>query len=175
MVRRKGPVLPQRADQFRRAAILTAALAALAGPASAAGLSEADVRRYLAAQEKAWNERRLDAYFAGFTPDAVFVDQHRTPKETIVYGRSGLAEARAAARRFLATSTSAERGTVRSLRIAPSGRTARVLGFEVSTITSGGRVRRVCAQTDQTLVLAGGRVLSKGQTDSIVKCPPPVP
>ncbi|HEX2560688.1 hypothetical protein [Phenylobacterium sp.] len=152
--------------------LLAAGLGALAGPTSAAGLTEASVRRYLVAQERAWNERRLDAYFAGFAPDAVFVDQHKTPKETIVYGRSGLAEAKAAARRFLATSTSAERGTVRSIRIAPSGRTARVLGFEVSTVTTGGLVRRVCAETDQTLVLAAGRVLSKGQTDSIVKCPP---
>jgi len=144
----------------------------LAPPAQAAGLTEASVRAYLAAQEKAWNERRLDAYFAGFTPDAVFVDQHRTPEETIVYGRSSLAEAKAAARRFLAEATSQERATIRSLRIAPSGRTARVLGFEVSTVTTSGRVRRVCAQTDQTLVFSGGRVLSKGQTDNIVKCPP---
>ena len=165
----------RRPDQLRRAVIAGAALAVTAAPAFAAGLTEASVRRYLAAQEKAWNERRLDAYFAGFTPDAVFVDQHKTPEETIVYGRSGLAQARAAAQRFLATATSSERGAVRSIRIAPSGREARVLGFEVSTVTSGRRVRRVCAQTDQTLVLSGGRVLSKGQTDSIVKCPPSAP
>ncbi|MFC3079200.1 hypothetical protein ACFODL_13970 [Phenylobacterium terrae] len=162
----------RRPDQLYRLALIAAALA---GPAQAAGLTEAGVRRYLAAQEKAWNERRLDAYFAGFTADAVFVDQHKTPEETITYGRSGLAEAKAAARRFLASSSSQERGAVRSIRIAPSGRTARVLGFEVTTVTTGGRVRRVCAQTDQTLVLAGGRVLSKGQTDSIVKCPPSAP
>ena len=70
-------------------------LAALAAPASAAGLTEAAARRFLADQERAWNARRLDAYFAGFTPDAVFVDQTLTPKETIVYGRSSLAQARA--------------------------------------------------------------------------------
>lgn len=155
--------------------LLTAALAAVAAPAAAQGLTETAVRRFLADQEAAWNARRLDAYFAGFTPDAVFVDQHRTPKETIVYGRSTLAEAKAAARRFLQTATSVETSTVRSLRIAPGGRTARVLGFEVSTVTTGGRVRRVCAETDQTLVWSNGRVLSKGQTDSIVKCPPPAP
>lgn len=161
-----------RPDQLLLIALIAAAAA---GPAKAAGLTEPSVRRYLAAQERAWNERRLDAYFAGFTADAVFVDQHRTPEETITYGRSGLAQAKAAARRFLASSTSQERGTVRSIRIAPSGRTARVLGFEVSTVTTRGRVRRVCAETDQTLVLSGGRVLSKGQTDSIVKCPPSAP
>jgi hypothetical protein len=162
-------------DQFRAVGLIVASLAVVGAPALAAGLTEAAVRRYLAAQEKAWNERRLDAYFAGFTPDAVFVDQHKTPEETIVYGRSGLAAAKAASRKFLASATSAERGTVRSIRIAPSGRTARVLGFEVSTVTTGGRVRRVCAETDQTLVLAGGRVLSKRQTDSIVRCPPSAP
>lgn len=164
-----------RPDQLRRIGLVTALAAALAAPAFAAGLTEASVRQYLAAQEKAWNGRRLDAYFSGFTPDAVFVDQHRTPEETIVYGRSGLAKAKAAAQRFLASATSSERGSVRSIRISPSGREARVLGFEVSTVSTGGRVRRVCAQTDQTLVLSGGRVLSKGQTDNIVKCPPSAP
>jgi hypothetical protein len=164
-----------RSGRLRRPGLLAAALAAVAGPAFAQALTESSVRGYLAAQEKAWNERRLDAYFAGFTPDAMFVDQHRTPEETIVYGRSGLAQAKTAAHRFLATAQSVERGSVRSIRIAPSGSAARVLGFEVSTVTRGGRVRRVCAQTDQTLVLSRGRVLSKGQTDNIVKCPPSAP
>lgn len=157
---------------MRRLLLLAGAMAALAGPVRAEGLTEASVRRYLAAQEQAWNARRIDAYFAGFTADAVFVDQHRTPEETIVYGRSSLGEAKAAARRFLAASTSVERGSVRSLRIAPSGASARILGFEVTTVTTGARVRKVCAETDQTLVLVAGRVLSKGQTDNIVKCPP---
>jgi hypothetical protein len=128
------------------------------------------VRRFLQRQEAAWNAGRIDDYFAGFTADAVFVDQHVTPKEVITYGRSTLPQARAAARRFLATSKSLERGSVRSIRIAPDGRTARVLGYEATTVTAGGRTRHVCANTDQTLVLAGGRILSKGQTDSIVRC-----
>ncbi|MDZ4317820.1 MAG: hypothetical protein U1A07_03105 [Phenylobacterium sp.] len=91
-------------------------LAILAAPAMAAGLTEASVRQFLAGQESAWNERRLDTYFAGFTGDAVFVDQTVTPKETITYGRSTVAEARAFARK--ATSRSTERGTVRRITIA---------------------------------------------------------
>jgi hypothetical protein len=162
VVRRKGPLC----------AIAAVHLAlALAGPAAAAGLTEAGVRAFLARQEAAWNARRVDDYFAGFTRDAMFVDQHVTPKEVIVYGRSNLAQARATARRFLKTARSTERSQVRSLRIAPSGTTARVLAWEVTTVTTGGRTRTVCANTDQTLVLAGGRILSKGQTDSIVRCP----
>lgn len=144
-------------------------LAALAAPASAAGLTEASVRKFLADQEQAWNARRLDAYFAAFTPDAVFVDQTRTPKEVIVYGRSSVAQARGFARKALAASTSTERGTVRRIAIAPDGRSAKVTGYEVTTIVTGPRTRRVCAETEQTLVLRGGKVLSKGQTDSILR------
>jgi hypothetical protein len=143
----------------------------MAGPASAAGMSEADVRAFLARQEAAWNARRIDDYFAGFTQDAVFVDQHVTPKETITYGRSGLSQAKAAARRFLAEARSVEKSQVRSLRIAPSRTNARVLAWEVTTVTAKGRTRRICANTDQTLVLVGGKILSRGQTDSIVNCP----
>jgi hypothetical protein len=152
---------------------LAAVLLCHAGPApAAAALTEQTVRAHLKAQEAAWNARRIEAYFAGFTPDAVFVDQHVTPKEVITYGRSTLPEAKAAARRFLAGAQSIERGEPRSIRIAPDGKSARVLGWEVTTVTSGGRTRRVCAHTDETLVLTGGRIRSKGQTDSVVRCPP---
>jgi hypothetical protein len=144
-------------------------LTGLAAPASAAGLTDAGVRRFLADQEQAWNARRLDAYFAAFTPDAVFVDQTRTPKEVIVYGRSSLAEAQRFARKALAGSTSTERGTVRRIAIAPGGGSAKVTGYEVTTIVTGGRTRRVCAETEQTLVLQGGRIRSKGQIDSILR------
>lgn len=155
---------------MRRAA-LGLLLAVLAAPAMAAGLTEASVRQFLASQEAAWNERRLDTYFAGFTRDAVFVDQTVTPKETITYGRSTVADARAFARK--ATSRSTERGTVRRITIAADGASARVQGYEVTTIVTAGRTRQVCANTDQTVVLRGGRILSKGQTDSIIKCPRP--
>lgn len=150
---------------------LVLALAA-PGAASAAELTEAAARRFLAEQEAAWNAGRLDAYFGRFTKDAVFVDQHRTPKETIVYGRSSLDEARTYAAKARKTWRSVERGSVRSIRIAPDGKSARVLGSEVTTLSSAARTRTVCAQTEQTLVLSGGRILSRGQTDTIVKCRP---
>lgn len=142
-------------------------LAVLATPAFAAGLTDTSVRRFLATQEQAWNARRLDSYFAGFTPDAVFVDQTKTPKETIVYGRSSLTEARSFARKARGTST--ERGVVRRIAIAADGRSAKVLGYEVTTILSAGRTRKVCADTEQTVVLRGGKILSTGQTDSILR------
>ncbi|MET0293451.1 MAG: hypothetical protein ABW042_00420, partial [Phenylobacterium sp.] len=137
------------------------------------GITEAQARDFLGRQERAWNARRLDDYFAGFTPDAVFVDQHVTPKETIVYGRSTLAQAKAAARRFLKASTSVEASQLRAVRIAADGRSAQVLGYQVSTVTTAGRIRHVCANTEERLVLSGGAIRSRGQTDSIVNCPPP--
>ncbi len=144
-------------------------LAAFASPALAAGLTDATVRQFLAGQEAAWNARRLDTYFAAFTRDAMFVDQTVTPKETITYGRSTLAEAKAFARKSKVKSV--ERGTVRSVSVAADGRSARVLGYEITTIETAGKVRQVCANTQQDVVLQGGRILSKGQTDSIIKCP----
>lgn len=152
-----------------RSLIIGLLLTALASTAWASGLNDASVRRFLADQERAWNERRLDAYFARFTPDAVFVDQTITPKETIVYGRSSLTEARGFARKALAKSTSTERGTVRRIAIAADGRSAKVTGYEVTTIIGGGKTRKVCAETEQTVVLKGGRILSRGQTDSILR------
>ena len=163
----------RRAVPLKRLLSLALLLAALAGPAVAAqALSEAQVRRFLADQQQAWNAGRLDAYFAGFTQDAVFVDQTRTPKEVISYGRSTLAQARAQARKFRAKSKSTEQTTIRALAMAPDGASARVLGDKVTTVTTVGQARRYCAQTDQTLILVAGRILSKGQTDTLVRCRP---
>ena len=51
-------------------------LVLIAAPAFGQGrITEADVHGFLARQEQAWNAARLDAYFAGFTPDATFTDQ----------------------------------------------------------------------------------------------------
>ena len=79
--------------------------------------------------------------------------------------------ARAQAEKFLATATSVEEGVVESIEIAAGGRQAVVSGRETSMVVSKGRTRKVCAQTRQILVLAGGVVKSKGQTDTIVRCP----
>lgn len=157
----------------RRAALVLGLSAALfAGSAAAAGLTEAQARRFVADQEAAWNAKRLEAYFAGFTADAVFVEQTTTPKETIVYGRSSVAKAKQVSRKAAAKSTLTERNTIRRVILAADGRSARVLGDKLTTITTAGKVRTACAQTDQTLVLQRGRILSKGQTDNIVRCRP---
>lgn len=155
----------------RPALVLGLAAALLAGPALAAGLTDAQARRFVADQEAAWNAKRLDAYFAGFTAEATFVEQTTTPKETIVYGRSSVAKAKAVSRKALAKSTMTERNTVRRVILAADGASARVLGWKVTTITTAGKVRTACAETDQTLTLQGGRLRSKGQTDNIVRCP----
>ena len=148
---------------------LLAASAAQAAPA----ISEAQARAFAARQEAAWNARDLDAYFATFTPDAVFIDQTRDVKHggMIPYGRSDLKQARTQAAKFLAGATSVERGVVEKVEIAAGGREATLMGRETSTVVSKGRTRRACAQTRQVLVLAGGTLKSKGQTDTIVRCP----
>lgn len=162
-----------RSPALTRRLSLALLLVALATPAAAQRLSDAQVRRFLDDQQQAWNAGRLDAYFATFTPNAVFEDQTRTPKEVISYGRSTLAQARAQARRFRARSTSTEQTVIRSIVIAQDGAGARVLGDKVTTVTTAGQARRYCAQTDQTLVLAAGKLRSTGQTDTLVRCRAP--
>mgnify|MGYP000927258592 CR=1 FL=1 len=145
----------------------------LASPALAAPrLTEAQARAFAQRQEAAWNARDLDSYFALFTKDAVFIDQTRDIKHggMIPYGTSTLAQARAAATKFLAGATSTERGTIDKVEIARDGASARLVGREVTTIQSKGRTRKACADTEQTLVLVGGQIRSKGQTDTITRC-----
>ena len=146
---------------------------ALASAAQAAPtIDEAQARAFVARQEAAWNARDLPGYFALFTPDAVFVDQTRDIKHggMIPYGTSTLPQARAQATKFLAGATSTERGTIDKVEIARDGASARLVGREVTTIQSKGRTRRACADTEQTLVLVGGQIRSKGQTDTITRC-----
>ncbi len=147
------------------------ALLLAASPAWAAGLTEAQVRDFAGRQEKAWNARDLTAFFALFTPDALFIDQTRTPKgELIPYGQSDRTKAKELARKFLASSTSIERGVIDKVAIAPDSRSAVVTGREITTIQTGARTRKVCADTQQTLVLSGGEIRSKGQTDTVTRC-----
>lgn len=151
--------------------LLTAAL--VAPPAQAAPrLTEAQARAFAQKQEAAWNARDLDGYFALFTKDAVFIDQTRDVKHggMIPYGASGLPQARAQAAKFLAGATSVERGTIDRVEIARDGTSARLIGREVTTIQSKGRTRKACAETEQILVLVGGQIRSKGQTDTIIRC-----
>ena len=141
------------------------ALATLACIAAAPVLTEAEVRAFVARQERAWNAGDLDAYFAAFAPSAVFVDQARANDNSIVpYGRSTLAEARRQSRRSFAKGGVSETGQVLGVQIA--GATARVSSYEV--IRAGGRTS--CAERLQTLALQQGRLRSTGQVDTVVRC-----
>ena len=95
------------------------ALMVASSPAQAAGLGEEQVRGFVARQEAAWNRGDLAGYFAGFTRDAVFADQYRTPSGVVVpYGQSSLIQARAQSRRSRASAQISE--TSRVMRIGRS-------------------------------------------------------
>jgi uncharacterized protein (TIGR02246 family) len=153
-----------------RRLVLLLALVLLAGPAFAqARITDADVRAFAARQERAWNAGDLAAYFAGFTPDARFTDQaYVGDKPPVPYGTSTLAEARAQAARTRGRSR--EAGEIMRVEIAADGRSARVTARVGSTVTNGGKSRRLCASRMQTLVLANGALRSRGQTDTYIRC-----
>jgi hypothetical protein len=154
-----------------RIGLLLAAAMLAAGPAFAAGLSDAEVRAFFAQQERDWNVGALDAYFAAFAPDASFTDQYRTPAGQIVpYGTSTLAQARLQTRRFRAGSKVSEHGEIVRIDASPDGG-ARVVSREVSRIQSAKGLRVTCAERQQELVLVGGELRSKGQTDTFSRCP----
>jgi hypothetical protein len=147
-------------------------LALVATPALAQpAITDAQVRAFVSAQEKAWNAGQLDRFFAGFTAQARFTDQaYVGDKPPVPYGTSTLAEARTQARKALARSRSREAGRVTSVRIGSDGRSAQVVSNVASTVDTGGKVRHLCAYRGQALVLRGGRLLSNGQTDTFFKC-----
>ncbi|CAN7261984.1 hypothetical protein LJR219_001139 [Phenylobacterium sp. LjRoot219] len=155
-----------------RFALWLAAAMLAAAPAWAAGLSEAQVRAFVAQQERSWNAGALDAYFQAFRPDAVFTDQYRTPAGEIVpYGSSSLAEARAQSRKFRAQSKVSETGEIVRIALRPDGRSAQVDSRVVSRTQGPKGQRTTCAMRRQELILAAGRVRSKGQTDTFARCP----
>lgn len=152
------------------AALFLAATTAAAAPAR---LTEAAVRAFVARQEAAWNGRDLKAFEAMFAPDARFVDQALGSDNRIVpYGASTRAEAIAQARKVFAASRVHEVSTIDRIEIAADGDQARILGHEVTRIETAGKpARTACAETEQIVVLAAGRILSRGQTDTAVRCP----
>ena len=160
------------AQRPRRYFGLVLAAASLALPAWAASLTEGQVRAFVAEQERRWNAGDLDGYFAGFRPDAVFTDQYRTPSGQIVpYGSSDLAKARAQSQKFRAGAKVAETGEITRITLGPDGRSAQVASRVVSRIQNAKGQRVTCAERRQELVLAGGRLRSKGQTDTFTRCP----
>jgi uncharacterized protein (TIGR02246 family) len=154
-----------------RIAPLLLALIAAGAHAAPARLTEAEVRGFVARQEKAWNAKDAAAFFVLFTPDAVFVDQGRAKDGRVVpYGQSTLAQARAQAARTFAKSQIKETAVVTGVAIAPDGGSARVAGREEALITTAGKTRRLCAETFQMVVLTAKGLRSKGQTDTLVAC-----
>ena len=148
-------------------------LLATAAHAAPARLTDADVRAFVARQETAWNAKDARAWAAHFTPDARFVDQARGSDNSLVpNGTSTLAEAAAQAKRFFAKATFRETAEVLRVEIAPDGCAARVSARETIRIEAarGLPPRILCTETEHTLVLQGGRILSRGQTDTAVRC-----
>ena len=152
-------------------ALLLASAMLAASPAWSAGLSEDEVHAFVARQQQAWNAGALEAYFAGFLPDAVFTDQYRTPAGQIVpYGSSTLARARTQSRKFRAASKVSETGEIVRITLAPDGRNAQVVSRVTSRIQGAKGLRITCAERRQELVLAAGRLRSRGQTDTFSRC-----
>ena len=147
---------------------------AFAGAVHAAppGLTEPAVRAFVARQEAAWNARDAAAFAATFTPDARFVDQAvGSDNRIVVNGTATLEQATAQARRFFAKSRFHEDVTVDRVEIAPDGASARVSGHEATRVERPGQEDRVfCAHTEQTVVLVAGRLKSRGQTDTAIRC-----
>lgn len=150
-----------------------AVLLVLAGPARAdTQITEATARDFLARQERLWNARDLKGFFATYAPKAAITDQARTGDGKIVpYGSSTIRQAEAQAKRFFAGARARQTSEVVRIELAPDGRSAHTLVRQTSRIEAGGRVRTSCAESVQTLALARGRIVSTGQTDTVLRCP----
>ena len=138
---------------------------------SAPPLTEAGVRAFVARQERAWNARDAGAFFAGFVPTAIFVDQARTPKgELIRYGSSTVSQARRQTARYFSRTRAVDRTVIERVELSPDRRSARVVGRKTSVADTGGRTRRACALTEQILISTKGQVYSRGQTETAIRC-----
>lgn len=144
------------------------AIALVAGPAAAqSAITDGDARAFVARQEAAWNAGRLAAWSTAFTPDATFTDQaYNGAKPPVPYGTSTLAEATQQARKASASGGVRETGRIFRITIAPDGRSAEV----TSSVGVQNGARRLCASRVQTLELSGGRLRSRGQTDTYIRC-----
>jgi hypothetical protein len=125
------------------------------------------VRAFVERQQSAWNAGRLDDFFRAFTPDAAFTDQaYNGAKPPVPYGTSTLAEAKAQSRKAFATTPTREAARIFRIVVAPDGRSAEV----TTSVGVQAGARRLCASRVQTLVLAGGALKSRGQTDTYIRC-----
>lgn len=135
-------------------------------------LTERLAKAFVASQESAWNAKDARAFSTTFVADAQFVDQARDSHGGVTRnGESTLSEMVNQARRFFSRSQFHETEFVDQVIIAADGRSAKIIGHEViQIVTSGGAQRSLCAQTQQTVSLRNGRILSHGQTDTDVRC-----
>lgn len=156
-----------------RTLVLLAALLLTAGAAVAqTPVTDAAARAFVASQEAAWNAGDLDAYFSGYTLGATFTDQaYVGDKPPVPYGTSSLTEARKLTAKALARSRSRETTEITRVEIAADGASARVLARVRTTVDGASGVRRLCASRVQTLINAGGKLRSRGRTDTFYKCP----
>lgn len=147
-------------------------LLATAAHAAPARITEPQVRAFVERQEAAWNAKDAGAWAGRFTADARFVDQARGSDNRIVpNGTSTLAEAVGQARRFFAKSRFHETFVVDRVQIAPDGGSAQVWSHETIRLEMSGKpLRTLCTETEQTLVFDHGRLRSRGQTDTSVRC-----
>jgi uncharacterized protein (TIGR02246 family) len=154
--------------------VAAATAQAFGGGAAEVGLTDASARAFVARQDAAWNARDAHAFAATFTPDAVFIDQAvGSDGKVIANGRSTLTQATLQSRRFFARTQFHETVVVDRVAIAPGARTAQVFAQTTTRLASphtGRNGRTYCARTEQTLVLAHGRLLSRGQTDTDIRC-----
>jgi hypothetical protein len=153
-------------------AALLALVALGASPALAAGLSDPEIRAFVAGQQAAWNARAVDRFFGLFTPQATFSDQYRTPDGKIVpYGSSTRTQAQAQTRKFLAKARSTEAGELVRIERSRDGRSVIVLSRVTSRQETGAKMRTLCAERVQRLSVMGGRIRSAGQSDTFMACP----
>lgn len=134
-------------------------------------LRERAVRNFVDRQERLWVQRDFDGYFALAAPEAVFVTERRAADGTITSERETVPESRRAAEQAFATLDGfSETSFVDRVEIAPDGRSATVLGHEEAEVVRGAVRKRLCATTEQKLVLRKGHILSLGQTDRSRPC-----
>jgi hypothetical protein len=140
----------------------------LSQPPKPARLDDASVRQFAAEQEAAWNGRDFDHFYRLCTLDAVFVSIHWKADGSITREQRTPQQDRSAAERFFAAHPGkfSETDTIDSIKLAPDGLSARVLGHATMRFATNDKVEVLNATTDQTVVLKDGHILSMGQTNT---------
>jgi hypothetical protein len=140
----------------------------LSKPPAPVRLDDASVRQFTAEQEAAWNGRDFDHFYRLCTPDAVFASIHWKADGSITREQRTPQQDRSAAERFFAAHPGkfSETDTIDSVKLAPDGLSARILGHATMRFATNDKVEILNATTDQTVVLKEGHILSTGQTNT---------